>query len=168
MNKKSPLADTIPTNPSLSNPGVLIATWFGSGYLPKAPGTWGSIAALPFAWLIVDHFGPIYLLVASVCVFIAGIWASNVYMRLSKSHDPGPVVIDEVVGQWLTLLCVPTELSYYVIGFILFRLADIFKPWPANWADRHVNGGLGVMLDDVFAAAYAGVAVYFVFRLELI
>ena len=157
-----------PTNPSLLKPGVLLATWFGAGYLPKAPGTWGSIAALPFAWLITDYFGPVILLIACTSVFLLGIWAANQYMRLSQSHDPGPVVIDEVVGQWLTLVWVPTELSYYVLGFVLFRLADIFKPWPANWADRKVTGGLGVMLDDVLAAVYSGALTYFVYRMEFI
>lgn len=77
-------------------------------------------------------------------------------MRLSNSHDPGPVVIDEVAGQWLTLALVPPDWLYYVLGFALFRLADIFKPWPASWADKKVDGGLGVMLDDVLAAVYSG------------
>ncbi|NQW02119.1 MAG: phosphatidylglycerophosphatase A [Rhodospirillales bacterium] len=161
----SPLTNA--ANPSLSHPGVLLATWFGSGYLPKAPGTWGSLFALPFAWGLVHYFGSWSLLAASLFVFCVGIGVANVYMRLSGSHDPGPVVIDEVVGQWLTVVSVPTELSYYIVGFILFRLADIFKPWPANWADRKIAGGLGVMVDDVVAAVYSGGALYVLYQMDV-
>lgn len=155
-------------NPSLFQPSVLLATWFGAGYLPKAPGTWGSLAALPFAWLIMVSMGPWALMGATCLVFIVGIWAANGYMRQSGSHDPGPVVIDEVVGQWMTLILVPVDVRYYVIGFVLFRIADIFKPWPANWADNKVDGGIGVMLDDVFAALYSGGALYLIYKLEVI
>ncbi len=160
MDTTDPSKPSSHANPSLKNLGVLLATWFGSGYLPKAPGTWGSLAALPPAWLISHYFGLWGILFASLLVFLIGVWASNVYMRLSNSHDPGPVVIDEVAGQWLTLALVPPEWLYYGIGFVLFRFADIFKPWPASWADQHVGGGLGVMLDDVLAAIYAGGALY--------
>ena len=103
-----------------------------------------------------------------LCFFFIGIWASNVYITESGVLDPGPVVIDEVVGQWLTLAFVPTELKFYVIGFILFRLIDIFKPWPVCWADRTVIGGFGVMLDDVLAALYSGGAVYFICKMKFI
>jgi len=157
-----------PTNPSLSNPGVLLATWFGSGYLPIAPGTWGSLAALPFAWVIAAWSGSFGLVVASIIVFVAGIWAADVYIGLSGGDDPGPVVIDEVAGQWLTLALIPPDFQLYVIGFFLFRIADIFKPWPAGWADRAVKGGLGVMLDDVFAAVYSGGIVFALFYWKVI
>jgi len=149
-----------PTNPSLKVPGVLLATWFGAGYLPKAPGTWGSAAALPFAWWISTSSGPTGLLIASVVMFAVGIWASDVFIALSGRQDPGPVVIDEVAGQWLTLAFVPPDLLIYGVGFLLFRVADIFKPWPACWADQKVKGGMGVMLDDVLAAIYSGGALY--------
>jgi len=156
------------SNPSLRDPGILLATWFGSGLLPKAPGTWGSLAALPFAWLITMNAGPLGLAIATVFVFVIGIWASNVYVRHSGGDDPGPVVIDEVAGQWMTLAAVPTDIRYYIAGFILFRLADIFKPWPVSWADRSVKGGLGIMLDDVLAAIYSGVALYATYKLGLL
>jgi len=155
-------------NPSLSQPSVLLATWFGAGYLPKAPGTWGSLAALPFAWLIMTYSGPWMLLGATCGVFLVGIWAANGYMKRSGNHDPGPVVIDEVAGQWMTLILVPVDLSYYVLGFVLFRLADIFKPWPASWADKKVDGGIGVMLDDILAAFYSGGILYLMYRMEVI
>lgn len=146
--------------PGLSNPAVLLATWFGAGYLPKAPGTWGSLAALPFAWLIHGQFGWPGLALATVGVFFIGIWCSTVYIGLSGADDPGPVVIDEVAGQWLVLIAVTPEPLLYALGFVFFRIADITKPWPASWADKTVKGGFGVMLDDILAAIYAGLLLF--------
>ena len=141
--------------PSLSSPAVMLATWFGSGYLPKAPGTWGSLAALPVAWVVVEAHGSLWLLGGCIGLFVVGIWASNGYMDKSGTHDPGPVVIDEVVGQCLVLCVVPLTLPWYLFGFAAFRLFDIAKPWPIYQMDKNVHGGLGVMLDDVGAAIYA-------------
>lgn len=144
----------LPNGLSFWNPPILLATWFGSGLLPKAPGTWGSAAALPFAWVIRDAYGWEGLAIAAAIVFAVGVWASHVYVRDSGAEDPGPVVIDEVAGQWLVLLPVPTDPWLYLAGFAAFRFVDIVKPWPASWADQQVHGGLGVMLDDVLAAIY--------------
>jgi phosphatidylglycerophosphatase A len=143
-------------NPSLARPPILLATWFGSGYLPGMPGTWGSLAALPFAWAIQYHWGPDGLMVAAIAVFAVGIWAAEVFARETAKPDPGAVVIDEVAGQWLTLaLAAPLEPLYYALGFLLFRVFDIFKPWPVSWADRSLKGGVGIMVDDVIAGIYA-------------
>ncbi len=146
---------TAPSPLSAWHPAAVLATWFGSGLLPKAPGTWGSLAALPFAWVIVMFGGPIALAVATLVVFLVGWWAAARYVAASGQQDPGAIVIDEVAGQWLVLIAAPQDLLSYGIGFVLFRIVDITKPWPANWADRTVHGGLGVMLDDVLAAVYA-------------
>lgn len=132
-----------------------IVTWFGSGNLPGALGTWGSLAALPFAWLIASAAGPWGLLAASGGVFLLGLWASERYSQSSGVKDPQNIVIDEVAGQWLALVFAPLSLPGYFAGFVLFRLCDIFKPWPADWADRTLSGGLGIMLDDMVAGAYA-------------
>lgn len=140
--------------PNLAHPGVLLATWFGAGYLPKAPGTWGSLGALPFAWLLVDLGGWPALAVATVLVTLVGIWAAHNYMELSGTHDPGAVVIDEVAGQWLVLLFAPLDPTVYAIGFALFRLFDVWKPWPISWADRNIGGAIGVMFDDVLAGLF--------------
>ena len=137
--------------PSLADPGVLIATVGGIGWLPKAPGTWGSLAALVPGWLIVDLGGIQALAGCIIAVFLAGIWACDRYSNVTATHDAGACVIDEVVGQWIVLLVVPLDPWLYVAAFAAFRLFDITKPWPASWADRAVPGGLGVMLDDVFA-----------------
>ena len=147
----------------LIHPACIAATWFGIGLIRPAPGTWGSLAALPFAWVMVQLGGPVTLMVATAAVFALGCWASDVYERASGRKDPGSVVIDEVAGQWLVLIVAPLEPLYYLAGFLVFRLCDIAKPWPASWADRKVSGGLGIMLDDVLAALY-GLAAIAAFR----
>lgn len=150
----------LPAGLRLSDPAVLVATWFGAGLLPKLPGSWGSLAALPFAWAIADAAGPIGLMVAAGAAYAAGLWASGVYLRRSGDGDPGPVVIDEVAGQWLTLVPVAPDPWLFLIGFLLFRAADILKPFPANWIDRRLGGVHGVMLDDIVAGLYAGAILY--------
>jgi phosphatidylglycerophosphatase A len=140
--------------PSLETPAGVIATWFGSGLLPRAPGTWGSLAALPFAWLISYAGGWIALMVATILIFALGVWAADKAAKETGVQDPGSIVIDEVAGQWMTLIPIGTDPLAFLIGFVLFRAADIFKPWPASWADRTLKGGIGVMLDDALAAVY--------------
>lgn len=136
----------------------IILSWFWTGFAPKAPGTLGSAAALPFAWLIAVYFGPLGLLLAAAAVFFLG-WA--VAARSSEARqDPGWVVIDEVAGQWLTLVIVPPDLILYAFGFFAFRFFDIFKPWPVRTLERSIKGGLGVMIDDIAAAVYAGSLTY--------
>ncbi len=146
------------------NPALLLATWFGAGYAPKAPGTFGSAAALPFAWIIATLFGSWALVPAAALLFLLGWAASNRVVASSRSSDPQIIVVDEVVGQWLTLAVTPPDLLAYVLGFAFFRVADIFKPWPAGWADRQVGGGLGVMLDDALAALYSAGLLWVVLR----
>jgi phosphatidylglycerophosphatase A len=145
-----------------SEPAVWLATWFGSGLLPVAPGTWASLAALPCAALLVWLGGPLLVLLASAALFPLGMWAADAYMAATRVHDPPAIVIDEVVGQWLTLALVPVDPVLYALGFLLFRICDVLKPWPANFVDRAVTGGFGVMLDDVVAAVYAAAALWLV------
>ena len=94
------------------------------------------------------------LIGASIALFFVGIWSANGYMAQTGTHDPGPVVVDEVVGQWLVLSILPLDLGWYLVGFAAFRLFDIVKPWPIKWLDQKVEGGFGVMIDDVGAAAF--------------
>ena len=151
-----PHPSTEPQTPlSPLHPAALIATWLGSGLLPKIPGTWGSLAALPFAYGLALLGGPWLLAIAAVLVFAIGVWASEVYARRHGLEDPGAVVVDEVAGQWLTLVPVALHLEYYLLAFLLFRFFDIVKPWPVSWADRKLKGGFGIMADDVIAAFYA-------------
>ncbi len=147
-----------PPRPAFWHPSSLIATWFGAGLLPKAPGTWGSLAALPCAWLIAWAGGPAALAAAAAAAFAIGWWASERYAK--GRHDPGEVVIDEVAGQWLVLIVAPLHPLFYGIAFLLFRFADITKPWPANWAEQRLPGGLGIMADDIIAGIYAGAVLY--------
>jgi phosphatidylglycerophosphatase A len=133
----------------------LLGTWFGIGLLPVMPGTWGSLAALPCAWVICGWWGAAGLAVALVIGFAVGCWAAGIIARATGARDLSAIVIDEVAAQWLVLLVAPTDPLSYAAAFLLFRLFDIWKPWPVRWADRRVHGGLGIMLDDLLAAIYA-------------
>jgi phosphatidylglycerophosphatase A len=144
--------------PPLAHPAALLATCGGLGRLPGAPGTWASLAALPLAWLIAGFGGAPALLLATAVVFAAGVWAAQWYVARSGQADPGAIVVDEVAGQWLTLLPVAPGPWEYAAGFLLFRLFDIAKPWPIRRLERSVPGGLGVMLDDVAAGLLGAVA----------
>jgi len=148
----------------------LITTFFGVGLLPKAPGTWGSLAAIPVAWVIHGLFGFPGLLAATVLAFLTGWWAIKRDTAGKENHDPSEIVIDEVVGIWIALL----PLSYgmwandqpawlfpypgWITAFIFFRLFDIWKPGPVGWADRQ-HTPLGVILDDVIAGVLASLFV---------
>jgi len=145
-----------------------IATWFGSGLLPKAPGTWGSLAAIPFAYLFSIYTCPYAQLFGITALFFIGICVSDKIEESAQIKDPGFIVVDEVVGQWMALLPLPflytiiDNNSFYlysvpiaVAGFLVFRLFDIWKPWPVNYADKNIPGGYGIMFDDVIAGMYA-------------
>ena len=146
--------------PSPWLPSSLLATWFGSGLLPRAPGTWGSLAALPFGLVLFWLSGPVGLLAASAVVFALGLWAARGYEQAAAVKDPGAIVIDEVVGQWIALVPAGLNPLGVVLAFVLFRVFDIAKPWPVGWADRHLKGAFGIMADDVIAGLYAAAAVY--------
>jgi phosphatidylglycerophosphatase A len=142
------------------HPATLLATWFGCGLARFAPGTVGSLAALPCAaglWLL----GGAWLLGSAVALlFLAGLWASTRYADAAGGGDPGAVVIDEVAGQWLALVLLPADPRAYFLAFVLFRLFDIVKPWPIGWMDRTLESGLGIMVDDLMAGLYAAVSGY--------
>ena len=147
----------------------LVATFGGVGNLPSAPGTYGSLAALPAAWLLYVIGGPILILIAIVAAFAAGMWATQAEREATGAEDPQHVVIDEVVGQWIALLPVVIGAAHagvpvlalwpgWIVAFAAFRLFDIRKPGPVGWADRR-GDTMGVMLDDVFAGIIAAVVV---------
>jgi len=138
----------------LRHPAALLATWGGVGLLPKAPGTWGSLAALPFAWLLLQFGGWQALALATLLVAVVGTWAADRYERAQGGKDPGAIVVDEVAGQWLALVPASLDPVTFALGFVLFRAFDILKPWPVGLIDRRVGGGLGVMLDDLVAGLY--------------
>jgi phosphatidylglycerophosphatase A len=150
-----------------SGPPLWLATWCGTGLLPWAPGSWASLSALPLAWLLMLAGGPWLLLAATLVVFVAGIWAAERYMAAVGIHDPTAIVVDEIAGQWLTLAIAPLDPLAYALGFFLFRVFDVLKPWPVSWLDRRVGGGFGVMIDDIGAALYAGGTLWLIDRLVL-
>lgn len=142
----------------LYHPVFLIATWFGVGKIKKAPGTFGSLAALPFAWALHQYTGVHGVLYACIALFLIGIFVSDIYMqRMGSGHDPKEIVVDEVVGMWLLTLIFPPSINAFITAFLLFRLFDIWKPWPIRLVDRRIGGGLGVMSDDFLAAFIPGV-----------
>ena len=135
-----------------------LATVFGVGFLRPAPGTLGSAAALPFAWLILRFAGPVALAAASLIAFAAGVWATGVYAARTNKPDPSECVIDEVAGQWLACAVAPLSWIGFVLAFVLFRLFDIFKLWPVSLGER-LPGGWGIMVDDMIAGALAALLV---------
>ena len=110
--------------------------------------------------MISQYLGIIGLGIAIAIVVVVGIWVAHLFNKRTATEDSGPIVIDEVAGQWLTLLLVPADIVYYAIGFVLFRIADIVKPWPISWVERRVKGGLGVMLDDILAGGLAAIILW--------
>ncbi len=136
--------------------GLIFLTWFGAGFSFHAPGTMGALNALPMAVGIAWLGGGRALIIAAILVFVLGIFYTARYLRREPAaSDPQWIVIDEVVGLWITLAAVPLHWFWYPLGFGLFRLFDIYKPWPVSWADRDLSGALGIMLDDVLAGLYS-------------
>lgn len=139
----------------LKDTHTLIVTWFGSGLSNFMPGTCGSLAALPFAYILHITLGNIGVLVFSLFTFALGWWSTKKYLAANpENSDPGEIVIDEVAGQSLLLAVLFPTWQSYLTGFILFRIFDIIKPWPVSLADRKVKGAFGVMLDDMVAAFF--------------
>ncbi len=134
----------------LKKPTAFIAYGFGAGLSPKAPGTFGTLVAIPIYWLIQDWSLTAYL-VFTLIAFLLGIWICQRTVDWLKQDDPGAIVWDEVVGYLVTMIAAPKGWLWIVLGFILFRFFDIVKPWPVSLADKKLHGGLGIMLDDVIA-----------------
>lgn len=149
------------------NPIHFLAFGLGSGAAPVAPGTFGTAAAIiPFLWF--QHLSlPLYGVMLVVTTLI-GIWLCDRTSRDIGVHDHGGIVWDEFVGFWLTMFAAPAGWLWILIGFCWFRLFDILKPWPIRWADRQVSGGLGIMLDDLLAGVYAGVALQLSYYLYVV
>jgi phosphatidylglycerophosphatase A len=135
-----------------------LSTLFGVGYLPFAPGTLGSLAALPLAWGLMWIGGVWALGTGVVLATVIGIWACDVYVRESGKTDPSECVIDEMAGQWIACMAAPLSLPGFALAFVAFRLFDIWKPWPVSAAED-AHGGLGVMADDLVAGLFAAIIV---------
>ena len=144
----------------LRSPTLLLAFGFGSGLSPKAPGTMGTLAAIPLWWLLAQLPLTSYLIV----VLIAAVVGITICGRAADQmgvHDHGGIVWDEFVGFWIAMAALPITWQSVILGFVLFRLFDILKPWPISWLDKKVSGGFGIMIDDVIAGLAAAAVIYF-------
>ncbi|MGI9282887.1 MAG: phosphatidylglycerophosphatase A family protein [Endozoicomonas sp.] len=148
------------------NPVHFFAFGLGSGLSPVAPGTFGTVAAIPF--YLMFQYLPLwnYLLVLAVSI-VLGIWLCGKTSRDLGVHDHPGIVWDEFVGYWITMLLAPSGWEWVLIGFILFRIFDIWKPWPIGWLDRKVHGGLGIMIDDIIAGIFALISLQLIAHLLL-
>ncbi|MCB9983022.1 MAG: phosphatidylglycerophosphatase A [Rhodospirillales bacterium] len=155
----------------LKQPYVWLATWFGCGLIKHAPGTWGSLGALPFGIILYTLSGLWGLTLGILLVSLIGYWASARFEKASATHDNKMIVIDEVAGQWIALF---PAFFYWNLNpvaiaaaFLLFRLFDVTKPWPISYIDKQIGGALGVMLDDSLAGIAAALCLIGAFHAGL-
>lgn len=153
-------SDNPPIRPDiLRNPVQLLAFGFGSGLSPKAPGTAGTLVAIPF-YLLISDFSLLHYSLFIMATGLLGIWICGVASRQLKVHDHPGIVWDEFVGYWITMWAIPADWTWIVAGFLVFRVFDIVKPWPVSVLDRRVGGGLGIMIDDVLAGVMACITLH--------
>ncbi len=157
----------IPAAKVLRSPACFLAFGFGAGLAPVAPGTFGTLVAIPIYLAASTLPLPAYLGL-TVALFAAGIWICAECEQVLQVQDHSGIVWDEIVGFLVTMIAVPASLHSILAGFLLFRLFDVWKPWPVRYFDRSVHGGLGIMLDDLLAAVYAWLALTGLIRLGLI
>lgn len=138
----------------LKHPYHFLSVGFGSGLSPVAPGTFGTLVAIPIYWLCKDLSLFAFLLLI-VIAFGVGVYVCEFTSKALGVHDHGGIVWDEIVGYLITMIAVPPTLLNMIVGFLLFRLFDIWKPWPIKWLDQKVDGGFGIMIDDVLAGIFA-------------
>ena len=146
----------VKVEPNWFNPIHLLALGFGSGAAPKAPGTWGTLAAVLIYWPL-SQLSPDHYLLMLLVTSVMGIYICGQTARDLGVHDHGSIVWDELVGFWITMFAAPVGWVWVVVGFVLFRFFDIIKPWPISWIDKKITGGFGIMLDDVIAGVMAAV-----------
>jgi phosphatidylglycerophosphatase A len=144
--------------PSLKKPEILFLSFFGVGFLPKAPGTWGTLATLPFLYLLGRFNPPFFLFIPFLIILTAGsCFIAEHVQKKYEVHDPQWIVIDEVLGMSITwLFSLKFSLAHLMIQFVLFRFFDIVKVWPASFFDQKIHHGAGTILDDIVSGIYAG------------
>ncbi len=143
----------------LRDPGHFLAFGLGSGCAPKAPGTFGTLAALVPYLLVLQYLSAPMQLLVIVLSFVFGVWLCDRASKALGVHDHGGIVWDEFVGYWIAMIAAPVGLGWALLGFALFRLFDIWKPFPIKLLDKKVVGGFGIMVDDVLAGVYAAAGV---------
>ena len=147
------MADSINAG-KLKNPMVLLATGFGAGCAPKAPGTAGTLVAIPFVYFMQQLSLEFYLVI-TVVTCVVGIVICDIAANKLGVHDHPGIVFDEIAGYFVTMIAAPTGWVWIVTGFVLFRVFDIIKPWPISILDKNVKGGVGIMVDDIVAGCFA-------------
>ena len=153
------MSQKVSTKLVLTNPIHLLTFGFGSGLLPKAPGTFGTLVALPLFWLIADVSLPIYLVICLASI-IVGIFMCDYTSKALKVHDHPGIVWDEIAGYLITMIGFAATWQNLLLGFVFFRFFDIIKPWPIKLIDEKVSGGFGIMLDDIIAGIFAWLCLY--------
>lgn len=141
---------------------TLLATFFGSGKLPKSPGTWGTLATIPL-WYFLAHLHPVPYMVIVLLLCVGAILVAQAYENMTNTHDSKEIVIDEVVGFLITMTWLPLTWQSLLAGFVLFRIVDITKPPPIKQLDQKVKGGVGVVIDDIAAGVVCNVILQLVY-----
>ena len=142
---------------------TLLATWFGCGKLPRIPGTFGTLGAIPLVWLF-SLFGPMPYMLATLVFSIAAIFVSHLYEVEGGEHDASEIVIDEVAGFLVTMVWIPFAWKYVLVGFVLFRAFDMIKPFPISYVDRQIKGGVGVVGDDLIAGILSNIILQYIWQ----
>ena len=155
MGKLKPSIMPVPPGTSFFYPQVLLATWFGAGLIRPAPGTMGTIAAMPLGYIIFLFWGQTGLAVSALGLLFIGTFAASYYGKKSGETDDQSIVVDEAVGVWIAALPAGKDIWLWLLACVLFRFFDIWKPWPASLFDNRSSGGFDVMMDDVVAGIYA-------------
>ncbi|GAC10670.1 phosphatidylglycerophosphatase A family protein [Paraglaciecola chathamensis] len=140
---------------SLANPIHFLALGFGSGLAPKAPGTFGTIAAIPLVCLLAYSTTLTGYVLVTLLASLIGIWLCGKTAHDMMVHDDSSIVWDEIAGLLITMIAVPLNWQTLLLGFVLFRILDILKPWPISYLDARVHGGFGIMIDDILAGVFA-------------
>ena len=153
----------MPRDTCWKNPIHFLAFGLGSGLAPKAPGTFGTLAAIPL-YLLLMTLSPWLYFVVVVIASVAGVWICDKTADDLGVHDHPAIVWDEFCGFWVTMLLAPAGWLWIVLGFLLFRLFDIWKPWPIGWLDKRVSGGFGIMVDDLIAGVFAMVILQIIYH----
>jgi phosphatidylglycerophosphatase A len=156
--------ESCPAPDLLHHPAQLLAFGFGSGLVPRAPGTAGTLVAIPL-YLLFAHWSLLHYTALVVLAAVLGVWICDVASRQLQVHDHPGIVWDEFVGYWITMWAVPLDWRWLIAGFLVFRLYDIVKPWPVSVLDRKVGGGFGIMIDDIMAGLLACLTLHIALRL---
>lgn len=148
----------------MTNLIMAIATGCFVGYLPIAPGTWGSALAIPIHFLLI-RLSAQYYFAALVIIFVISVVTAGSAEKIIDRKDPGVIVIDEIIGMLITLINAPNNILVWILGFFIFRFFDILKPFPIGVIDRRINGGIGIVMDDVLAGVYSLIVLQIICRI---